>query len=115
MRSVLKNHVDGMILWYSYSSFIPGHAVPVPHFGVVLEWDIMDELVENMKKHRVKFEIEPYVRFKGQPGEQKTMVRIIDLLISELSFFMIHLETHLNLNHLRISKISYLKLDELNA
>ena len=74
MRSVLKNHVDGILVLKS--KLVSGHAVPIPHFGVVLEWDIMNDLVENMKKHNVKFEIGPYVRFKGQPGEQKTMVRI---------------------------------------
>jgi extradiol dioxygenase family protein len=52
-----------------------GHAVPIPHFGVVLEWDQIWELAENIKKAGVSFEIEPYVRFKDQPGEQATMVR----------------------------------------
>lgn len=82
MRSVLKNHVDGRSFHligdscFNLYCFV-GHAVPIPHFGVVLEWDAMNELVDNMKKHQVKFEIEPYTRFEGLPGEQKTMVRLI--------------------------------------
>lgn len=52
---------------------VDGHAVPVPHFGVVLEWDTFQELSERLKAAGVKFAIEPYIRFKGEPGEQATM------------------------------------------
>ncbi len=52
---------------------VDGHDVPVPHFGVVLEWDEWEKLAERLKKHGVKFIIEPYIRFKGLPGEQATM------------------------------------------
>ena len=56
----IHNHVDG-------------HGVPVPHCGVVLEMDTFDALADRIRKSGVKFVIEPYVRFKGQPGEQATM------------------------------------------
>ena len=52
---------------------VDGHDVPVPHFGVVLEWDEWEKLAERLKKHGVKFIIEPYIRFKGLPGEQATL------------------------------------------
>jgi extradiol dioxygenase family protein len=52
---------------------VDGHAVPVPHFGVVLSMDEFDVLARRLKAADVKFEIEPYVRFKGQTGEQATM------------------------------------------
>ena len=52
---------------------VDGHDVPVPHFGVVLDWDEWHSLVERLKEKGVQFVIEPYVRFKGQPGEQVTM------------------------------------------
>lgn len=52
---------------------VDGHDVPVPHFGVVLEWDEWEKLANRLKKHNVKFVIEPYIRFKGLPGEQATM------------------------------------------
>ena len=52
---------------------VDGHDVPVPHFGVVLEWDEWGKLAERLKEHGVKFVIEPYIRFKGLPGEQATM------------------------------------------
>lgn len=52
---------------------VDGHDVPVPHFGVVLEMDVWEKLATRLKKEGVKFAIEPYIRFKGQPGEQATL------------------------------------------
>ena len=51
---------------------VDGHGVPVRHFGLVLpmeEWEAMAKRLEG----KVEFLIQPYVRFKGQPGEQATM------------------------------------------
>ncbi len=52
---------------------VDGHAVPVPHFGVVLGWSDWEELARKLKNLEIKFIIEPYVRFEGQVGEQATM------------------------------------------
>lgn len=52
---------------------VDGHGVPVPHCGVVLEMDAWASLAERLKQHRIRFVIEPYVRFKGEPGEQATL------------------------------------------
>lgn len=52
---------------------VDGHEVPVKHFGVVLQWDEWQELAEKLKTKGIKFIIEPYIRFKGEPGEQATM------------------------------------------
>ncbi len=46
--------------------------VPVRHFGVILEWDQWEKLAERLEG-KVKFVIEPHVRFKDQVGEQATM------------------------------------------
>eukprot|EP01113_Clastostelium_recurvatum_P022269 TRINITY_DN2652_c0_g1_i2.p1 TRINITY_DN2652_c0_g1~~TRINITY_DN2652_c0_g1_i2.p1 ORF type:complete len:240 (-),score=60.69 TRINITY_DN2652_c0_g1_i2:66-749(-) len=59
-EGLLHNHVDG-------------HGVPVPHFGIVLTMDKFNSLADRLKKAGVKFVIEPYIRFKGQVGEQATM------------------------------------------
>ncbi|GHB73252.1 VOC family protein [Persicitalea jodogahamensis] len=56
-----------------HSNPVDGHDVPVPHYGVVLEWDDWHTLEARLKSHNIKFIIEPYIRFKGQPGEQATM------------------------------------------
>ncbi len=52
---------------------VDGHDVPVPHFGVVLAMEDWDALAERLKAAGIDFVIEPYVRFKGQVGEQATM------------------------------------------
>ncbi len=52
---------------------VDGHAVPVPHFGVVLDWDDWHQLANQMKSAKIDFIIEPYVRFQGEAGEQATM------------------------------------------
>ncbi|KAJ3324581.1 hypothetical protein HDV06_006485 [Boothiomyces sp. JEL0866] len=54
-------------------SHVDGHKVPIPHFGVVLEWGQFHQLAKNIRDGGIKFEIEPYLRFEGKPGEQVTM------------------------------------------
>jgi hypothetical protein len=55
------------------SNPVDGHNVPVPHFGIVLELDDWQALADRLTAAGLPFEIEPYIRFKGQPGEQATM------------------------------------------
>ena len=55
------------------TSAVDGHGVPVRHFGAVLPMDQWERLANKLKQAGVKFVIEPYVRFKGQLGEQATM------------------------------------------
>jgi uncharacterized protein len=52
---------------------VDGHDVPVPHFGVVLSTEQWNALADRLRKAGTKFVIEPYVRFKGETGEQATM------------------------------------------
>ena len=52
---------------------VDGEDVPVRHFGVILEWDQWQVLAEKLKAAKVKFIIEPGIRFKGKVGEQATM------------------------------------------
>lgn len=47
--------------------------VPVPHFGVILEWDSWHRFAEKLKAHDVEFIMEPTTRFKEKRGEQATM------------------------------------------
>ncbi len=52
---------------------VDGHAVPVPHFGVVLSMGQWASLADRLKAAETNFIIEPYIRFKGEVGEQATM------------------------------------------
>lgn len=54
-------------------NLVDGHDVPVPHFGVVLDWEAFHQLAQRLRTQGVKFVIEPYIRFAGLPGEQATM------------------------------------------
>ena len=54
-------------------SEVDGYGVPVRHFGLVMtmpDWEVM---AAKLKALGTKFIIEPYIRFKGEPGEQATL------------------------------------------
>ena len=52
---------------------VDGKDVPVPHFGVVLDWSEFEGFAERLKSAGVQFVIEPGIRFAGKTGEQATM------------------------------------------
>ncbi len=52
---------------------VDGKNVPVPHYGVVLEWDQFHAFADDLASKGIEFIIAPYVRFKGEVGEQATM------------------------------------------
>lgn len=55
------------------SNAVDSHDVPVPHFGVILTLEQFEQLAGKLRAAGVEFVIEPYVRFKGEAGEQATM------------------------------------------
>ncbi len=52
---------------------VDNHAVPVPHFGVVLSMQDWQALASKLERADIDFVIAPYIRFKAQPDEQATM------------------------------------------
>jgi len=52
---------------------VDGKDVPIPHFGVILEWNQFKDFSSKLIEKKVEFIIEPYIRFEGLPGEQATM------------------------------------------
>ncbi len=52
---------------------VDGHDVPVPHFGLILSVPEFQKLADRLRDAGTEFVIEPYVRFKGEAGEQWTM------------------------------------------
>ncbi|MBK5192596.1 MAG: VOC family protein [Flavobacteriaceae bacterium] len=52
---------------------VDGKEVPIPHFGVVLEWEVFQEFAKKLRESSIEFVIEPYIRFQGKTGEQATM------------------------------------------
>ncbi|HUN90980.1 MAG TPA: VOC family protein [Burkholderiaceae bacterium] len=55
------------------TSAVDGHQVPVRHFGAVVTMTEWEAMAARLRDAGVEFVIEPYVRFKGQVGEQATM------------------------------------------
>ncbi|HEX4873724.1 MAG: VOC family protein [Sphingorhabdus sp.] len=66
-------HLDPAMTPRPIHNAVDGHDVPVPHFGIVLTMPQWEDLADRLKAAGVRFGIEPYVRFKGQVGEQATM------------------------------------------
>ena len=57
----------------AHTNPVDGHDVPIPHFGIVLEWAEWETLADRLRERGTDFVIEPHIRFQGQPGEQATM------------------------------------------
>ena len=52
---------------------VDGKDVPIPHFGVILEWNQFHNFSNQLIEKGITFIIDPYIRFKDLPGEQATM------------------------------------------
>lgn len=57
----------------SKTNAVDGDAVPVRHFGAILQWKDWEAMAERLKRSGIRFIIEPHIRFKGEVGEQATM------------------------------------------
>lgn len=55
------------------TGLVGDHKVPMPHFGVVLEYADWRALADHLTAQGVAFVLEPHTRFKGEAGEQSTM------------------------------------------
>jgi extradiol dioxygenase family protein len=55
-----------------HTNEVDGKHVPVPHFGVVLEWQSWQQLAERLRAAGTAFVIKPGIRFAGLVGEQAT-------------------------------------------
>ena len=55
------------------TSLVDGENVPVRHFGVITDLATWHRLADRFRAANVEFVIEPYTRFRGEPGEQATM------------------------------------------
>jgi extradiol dioxygenase family protein len=55
------------------TSLVGPHEVPIPHYGLLLDEEGFHRFAERLRAAGVRFEIEPQLRFPGEPGEQWTM------------------------------------------
>ena len=66
-------HIDPDMTPCPIHNAVDGHAVPVPHFGIILNMVQWEALAQRLHAAGTKFGIEPHIRFQGQVGEQATM------------------------------------------
>ena len=66
-------HLNPEELSKTKTSNVDDKQVPVRHFGIILEWEKWQQFSIELKEKGVEFIIEPYIRFKGEIGEQATM------------------------------------------
>ncbi len=69
----LSFHVKPQELTDITANDVDGKNVPVRHFGAVLTWDHWHKLAAKLTDLQTEFVIDPYIRFKGEVGEQATM------------------------------------------
>ena len=55
------------------SNDVDGNNIPVPHFGIILEWNQFQKLSADLQSKNINFIIEPTIRFEGKVGEQAIM------------------------------------------
>lgn len=58
---------------HTSTSEVDGHQVPARHFGAIIARNEWEALAARLRGAGIAFVIEPYIRFKGEPGEQATM------------------------------------------
>ena len=51
---------------------VDGHAIPIPHFGLIMSWEDWHRAVDHMNYIGVSFRVAPHIRFQDAPGEQAT-------------------------------------------
>jgi extradiol dioxygenase family protein len=68
----LSAHVSPEECASAAESAVDGEAVPLRHFGVLLEWSDWEGLAARLETAGVGFVVAPHVRFKGKAGEQGT-------------------------------------------
>mgnify|MGYP001471123750 FL=1 len=66
-------HEDKNLINREHFNEVDGKSVPIPHFGVVLEWGEFKSFSDELIRKKIDFQIAPYLRFEGEPGEQLTM------------------------------------------
>lgn len=66
-------HFKAKIIEDTSTNPVDGKSVPIPHYGVVLDWDVFHAFAEDLKQKNIHFIIAPYIRFEGLVGEQATM------------------------------------------
>lgn len=68
----LSLHI-GKVLNVEYTGKVDNTAVPMPHFGIILPFDLWQRMADKLQKANIEFIIPPTIRFEGCSGQQYTM------------------------------------------
>lgn len=71
--SQISCHRTGSVPVPEHTGKVEDKLVPMPHFGAVLEWGQFEEVAGRIRRAGHPFVLEPFVRYEGRPGEQRTM------------------------------------------
>jgi extradiol dioxygenase family protein len=69
----ISTHISDNYIASLATNLVDGHAIPVQHYGLVMAWQQWHDFRENMLSKNIRFLVKPYIRFKGEVGEQATM------------------------------------------
>jgi extradiol dioxygenase family protein len=69
----ISAHTTGSPAPTEDKGIVDGIAVPMPHFGAILDWDRFHALAARIRDAGLRFVVEPRRRFEGLPAEQATM------------------------------------------
>ena len=50
---------------------VDGNNIPVPHFGIILDWNEFHSLSTDLQSKNINFIIEPTIRFKGKSANKQ--------------------------------------------
>jgi len=87
-------HLDEQFKPQEAHNLVDGKDIGVPHFGVVLTWDDWSALQSRLEQVKIDFVLEPYIRFRGEAGEQGTF------FIKDFSGNRLEFKTFKNLDQL---------------
>jgi extradiol dioxygenase family protein len=81
----ISAHTTGPVAPAGDHGVVDGIAVPMPHFGAILQWEEFHALAARLQSAGIDFVVEPRLRFEGQLSEQATMF-LLDPSANALEF-----------------------------
>lgn len=69
----LSAHKSEHIPALDFCGKVDNIAVPMPHFGCIINPSLFTEIAKRLKKAETQFLVEPTLRYEGKVGEQWTM------------------------------------------
>ena len=69
----ISAHLIPRMKYSSQTNKVDNKDIPVRHFGIILNWKDWTTLASKLTRKKCDFIVSPYIRFKGEAGEQGTL------------------------------------------